>query len=123
MSLLEIMKENDIDPNWVFTHARLHNKEGLFFFESVIKDEEEGEPEHYFDTKCLLIDNAKLVYGDDMENEIEINTIDDNVVFSRIDGASVSIPSSGFDGFPFKMIEFGTSIPKTSKPADYVEID
>ena len=123
MSLLEIMKKNNIDPNWIFTHARLHNKEGLFFFESVVTDDDEGEQEQYFDAKCLLIDNTKLVYGDDMEKEIEINSLDDNIIFNRVDGVSVSIPSSGFDNFPFKVIEFGTSIPKTGKPKDYVEID
>lgn len=121
--LIDIMKENEIDPNWVFTHAKLHDKEGLFFFESVVKEEDGEEPEHYFDAKCLLIDNAKFVYGDDMEKEIEINISNDEVVFSRVDGASVSIPKSGFADLPFKLNDFGTKTANHEKPKDFVEID
>lgn len=124
MSLLDIMKQNDIDPNWVFTHARFHDKEGLFFFESVVTDaENDKEAEHYFDTKCILVDDSKFNYGDDMEKEVEINVVEGKVIFSRIDGAEVSIPKADFSEMPFKLVEFGTSMSKHNKPADFVEID
>jgi len=124
MSLLEIMKENDIDVNWVFTHVKFHNKEGLFFFESIVKesDEEGEEDEHYFDTKCILIDDAKFIYGDDMEKEIEINVINGNVIFNRVDGAEVSIPENEFKDLPFRLTTFSNSVSKHSKPTDYVEV-
>ena len=124
--LVDLMKENDIDVNWIFTQAKFHGKEGLFFFESVVKDsEEEGsdEQEHFFDAKCLLIDGAKFVYGEDMEKEIEINTKNEEVLFTRVDGASVSIPKAGFADMPFKLIEYSVTLPKHEKPEDYVEID
>jgi len=124
MSLLDIMKENEIDPNWIFTHARYKDNEGLFFFESVIheSEDEDVEDEHHFETKCLLIDGSKFVYGDAMEKEIEINTVNDNVVFNRVDGASVSLSKEDFAELPFRLTAFGTEPIVAAKPADYVEV-
>ena len=122
MNLVDIMKEQEIDINWIFTHAKFHDKEGLFFFESIIKENEDGIEEHFFETKCILVDDAKFTYGDDMEKEISINTVDNKVVFNRVDGASVSIDTSELSDLPFKLIEFGITTNNT-KPNNFVEID
>jgi len=122
MTLLEIMNENNIDPNWIFTHARLHDKEGLFFFESIIKENDEGEDEHYFDTKCMLIDGARLDYSDDMEKNLELNSKDGMIILSRIDGASLTLKKSDFENLPFKVTEFGSKI-NHSKPNEFIKID
>jgi len=122
MTLLEIMNENNIDPNWIFTHARLHNKEGLFFFESIVKENDDDENEHYFDTKCMLIDGARLDYSDDMEKNLELNSKDGLIVLSRIDGASLTLKKSDFENLPFKVIEFSSQI-NHSMPNEFIKID
>jgi len=122
MNLIDIMKDQEIDINWVFTQAKFHDKEGLFFFESIVKENDDGVEEHFFETKCILIDNAKFIYGEDMDKEISINTVDNKVVFNRVDGASVSINTVELSDLPFKLIEFGTTL-NTTKPNDFVEID
>ena len=122
MSLLKIMKDNDIAVNWVFTQAKFHDKEGLFFFEPIVKENDDGEEEHYLEAKCILIDDAKFVYGDDMEKEITINLIEGKIVFNRVDGTNVSISEAEFSGFPFKLVEFGKTV-KHVEPVDFVEIE
>ena len=121
MALIDIMNENKIDPNWIFTHARFHEKEGLFFFEPVLV-EVDGKEEQSLDTKCILIDDAVFNYSEDMEREIEINIVNDSIVFNRIDGQEISIPKSGFETMPFKLIEFAKTIKPHTKPTDFVEV-
>lgn len=124
MSLIDLMKENDIDLNWVFTHSRLHGKEGLLFFEVVTKENDDtGEEEQFLDPKCILIDDAKFIYSDDIEKEIEINWVNDKVVFNRIDGLEVKLTSSDLKNAPFKLVEFPEKITKQGKPTDFVEIE
>ncbi len=123
MLLKDIMEENDINPNWIFTHARLHDKEGLFFFEPVLTENEDGEEEQSLDTKCILVDGAVFNYSDDMEREIELNTIGDSVIFSRIDGKEIAIPKAGFEDMPFKLMEFSNALKPHTKPKDFVEVE
>ena len=123
MVLADIMKENEISPNWIFTHVKLHDKEGLFFFEPLVTENEDGEEEQSLDTKCILVDDAVFKYSDDMEREIELNVIEDSVVFNRIDGKEIKIPRSGFEDMPFKLSEFPNTLKPHTKPTDFVEID
>ena len=122
MLLVDIMKENEINPNWIFTHVRLHGKEGLFFFEPVIVETEDGD-EQSLDTKCILVDDAVFNYSDDMEREIEINVVGETVIFSRIDGKEIAVPKSGFEDMPFKLIEFSKTLKPHTKPTDFVEVE
>jgi hypothetical protein len=36
MNLIDIMKKNEIELEWLFTLARFNDKEGLMFFEPVV---------------------------------------------------------------------------------------
>lgn len=121
MLLVDIMKENEIDPSWIFTHARLHGKEGLFFFEPVFVKTEDGDAQS-LDTKCILVDDAVFNYSEDMERDIEINVIGESLIFSRIDGKEIVIPKSGFEDMPFKLIEFSKTLKPHTKPTDFVEV-
>ena len=122
MLLVDIMKENNISQEWIFTHARLHGKEGIFFFEPVLVETEDGD-EQSLDTKCILVDDAVFNYSEDMEREIEINVVGESIIFSRIDGKEIAIPKSGFEDMPFKLIEFSKTLRPHTKPADFVEVD
>ena len=126
MNIAEMMKENDIKLEWLFTLAKLKDKEGLLFFEPVIETLEDESEVSNLDPKCILIDNGKFVYSEDMDREIIINAIDDVISFTRIDGFQLNINTKEIEGFPFAAEQFRDqtfeSKVKAEVPKDHVEI-
>ena len=62
MNLIDIMKKNEIELEWLFTLARFNDKEGLMFFEPVVDTINDMEVTN-LDPKCIIIDDAKFIYG------------------------------------------------------------
>jgi len=125
MHIADIMKDNNIQLDWIFTHGRLHQKEGIVFFEVGIEKEEIDGVEQEFQTidpKCILIDGAKFDYSHTMDTELELNTKDTNVIFNRIDGLEVPIPASEFKNI-FKLVEFGDKPIKQTVPEGHIEVE
>lgn len=111
MNLYSIMKENDIELELLFTLAKLNDKEGLMFFESVIETiDESNESVTNLVPKYILIDNAKFIYDEEMDNKIVINSIDKIINFTRIDGYQINIDLSIISGFPFKVEQFKNKV-------------
>jgi hypothetical protein len=126
MHIADIMKENKIQLDWIFTHGRLHGKEGIMFFEvGTEKEKVDGEEQEYqtIDPKCMLIDGARFEYGATMDNELELNTKDGHVIFSRIDGLEVPIPATDFKEMPFNLIEFGNKPIRQTAPEGHIEVE
>ena len=126
MYIQDLMNKNEIELDWIFTHGRLHGKEGLVFFEVDVETEKVNDVEQEFQIikpKCILIDGARFNYSSTMDNELEINTKNDNVIFNRIDGLEVSISIGEFKEMPFKLTEFGSKPIKQGIPDGHVEID
>lgn len=126
MHIADIMKENKIKLDWIFTHGRLHGKEGFVFFEVGTETEEvDGEEVEYqtIDPKCVLIDGARFEYGTTMDNELEINLKGDEVIFNRIDGLEVPVKADGFKDMPFKLVEFGIKPIKQTAPEGHIEVE
>jgi len=124
MNLAEMMKENDIELEWLFTLAKLDDKEGLMYFEPVTDEVDEHEVTNLA-PKCLIVDGSKFVYDEDMDTKIIVNTIDDVITFTRIDGIQINIDTKQITGFPFTTAQF-KDIPfeakETEIPEDYVEV-
>ena len=58
-----------------------------------------------------------------MDHELEINTKENQVIFSRIDGLEVPIPSEDFKEMPFRLTEFGDKPIKQTAPEGHVEVE
>lgn len=125
MNLMEIMKNNNIALECLFTLARLNDKEGLMFFDAVdeIIDEEKNESVTNLEPKYILIDDAKFIYSSDMDKTITINSINNVVNFTRIDGNQLNIDLSIISGFPFKTEQFKNKVFEVSAPSDFVKIE
>ena len=126
MHIADIMNDNNIQIDWIFTHGRLHGKEGIVFFEVGTETEEVDGKEMEFQTidpKCILIDGARFDYSHTMDHELEINTKENQVIFNRIDGLEVSIPSEDFKEMPFRLTEFGDKPIKQTAPEGHVEVE
>lgn len=126
MNIADIMNENDIQTDWVFTHGRLHNQEGIVFFEVGTQTEEINGEEQQFQTidpKCILIDGARFNYSETMDHELELNSKDNAVIFNRIDGLEVKIPTTDFKDMPFRINEFSKKTTGFKPPADHIEVE
>ena len=126
MNLAEMMKENDIGLEWLFTLSKLKDKEGLLFFEPVIETLEDDSEVSNLAPKCFLIDDGKFVYSEEMDNDIIINVIDHVISFTRIDGIQLNINTNEIKGFPFKFDQFRDQVFKAKTPEvpkDHVEIE
>lgn len=125
MYIADLMKNNNIQLDWIFTHGRLHQKEGIVFFEVGIETEEiDGIEQEYqtIDPKCIMIDGAKFDYSHTMDTELELNTKDTNVIFNRIDGLEIPIPASEFKN-TFKLVEFGNKPLKQNVPEGHIKVE
>ena len=125
MHIADIMNENKIPLDWIFTHGRLHHKEGIVFFEVATEKEEiDGVEEEFqtLDPRCILIDGAKFNYSETMEKELELNCKNSEVIFNRIDGLEVPIAAADF-GNLFRLVEFGDKPIKQSKPEGHIEVE
>ena len=105
MNLIDIMKKNEIELEWLFTLARFNDKEGLMFFEPVVDTIDDMEVTN-LDPKCIIIDDAKFIYDSEMDKNIIINTVDDVISFTRIDGIQLNIDTKEISGFPFEIQQF-----------------
>jgi hypothetical protein len=122
MSLVELMKENDIELDWLFTLAKLNSNEGLMYFAPVVETINDAEVTN-LEPKCFIIDGALFVYGDELDDKIEVNSINNVISLTRVDGIQLNIDTKTISGFPFKHTQF-KSIPFTLKSDvkdDYVE--
>jgi hypothetical protein len=106
MKLHEIMNENEIKLEWLFTLSKFDDKEGLMFFEPVIETKEDGTEVNNLDPKCFLIDGGKFVYDEAQDNKIIINAIDGVITFTRVDGIQVNIDTKTIKGFPYAHEQF-----------------
>lgn len=123
MNLSEIMKKNSIELECLFTLAKLDDKEGLMYFKPVVENINDAEVTN-LDPQCLIIDDGKFIYDEEMDSRIIINMVENIVTFTRIDGIQLNIDVSQID-FPFKTKEFKTT-PITEKPSipeDFVELE
>jgi len=126
MNLAELMKENEIELEWLFTLARLKDKEGLMFFAPIIETLEDGSEISNLDPKCFLVDNGKFVYSEELDNDITVNTIDSVISFTRIDGIQLNINTKEIKGFPFAYEQFrdqAFEAKSNEVPKDHVEIN
>lgn len=126
MNLAEMMHENEIKLEWLFILAKLKDKEGLMFFEPVVETLEDKTEVSNLDPKCLLVDNGKFVYSEELDKDIIINTVDNIITFTRIDGVQLNINTQEIVGFPFAYEQFRDQIfeAKTEEiPKDHVKID
>jgi hypothetical protein len=127
-SLVDIMKQNDIELEWLFTFARYSDHEGLIYFEPIVetisKQEEEIE---VMDLKpqCLIIDGAKFVYDEEMDSKIVIGAINNIVTLTRIDGVQINIDTRTIEDFPFATTTISSKISDVSvqKPQGFVEVE
>jgi|SaaInlStandDraft_4_1057021.scaffolds.fasta_scaffold30335_4 hypothetical protein len=124
MNIIEMMKENEIELEWLFTLAKLEDKEGLMYFNPVTEVIDEVEATN-LDPKCILVDGAKFIYDDEMDNKITVNSVDDVISFTRVDGIQLNINTNEIAGFPFNVSQFKNQAFefKTNVPEDYVEIE
>lgn len=119
-----MMKENDIELEWLFTLAKLDNKEGLMYFEPVIEEKDDVEVTN-LDPKCFVIDGGKFNYDNDMDKNIIVNSIDDVITFTRVDGIQLNVDTNTITGFPFKFEQFkdkAFEAKNEEAPTDHVEI-
>ena len=124
MVISEMMKENEIGLEWLFSLAKLKGKEGLMFFEPVVAEVDGAEVSN-LDPKCFLIDGAKFIYDEDMDKEITVNAINGVVTFTRIDGIQLNIDTNQIKGFPFGVEQFKAK-PFDNKmkiPEDFVQVE
>jgi hypothetical protein len=124
MDIGGMMKENEIGLEWLFTLAKLNNKEGLMFFEPVVA-EIDGVEVSNLDPKCFLIDGAKFIYDEDMDKEIIVNAVSSVVTLTRIDGIQLNINTDEIKGFPFSIEQFKAKVFENRQqvPADHVQVE
>lgn len=117
MNITELMKKHNINLEWLFTLAKLDNQEGLMYFEPVADEVDETEVTN-LDPKCLVIDDAKFIYEEDMDPKITIHALDGVITFTRIDGVQLNINTKQIKGFPFKHDQFKTTLVKEEQPKE-----
>ena len=78
---VDLEMENLLVEDYNFDEKYGATNKDLSYFHIFGPDDEE---EHYFDTKCMLIDGVRLDYSDDMEKNLELNSKDGNIILSRI---------------------------------------
>lgn len=142
-NIVDLMKENEIELEWLFTLAKLNDHEGLMYFEPIVEktklndhveeesanDDEEVADEELevmnLKPQCFIIDGTKFVYDEELDNKIVINAIDDVVTLTRVDGIQLNIDTKTLSGFPFMTSAFSnkTFDIKIQKPEGYVEVD
>lgn len=118
-----MMKEKDIDLEWLFTLAKVDNKEGLMYFKPLI-EVIDGTEVSNLDPKCFVIDGAKYIYDEEMDEKIVVNCINNIITFTRIDGIQLNIDTTQIMGFPFNLEQFKNNPieAKPELPGDFVEI-
>lgn len=104
-SVVDLMKENEIELEWLFTMAKLDNHEGLMYFEPITETVDEVEVMN-LEPRCFIIDGAKFVYDEELDEKIIVNAVDKVVTFTRIDGIQLNINTNDIEGFPFNVQEF-----------------
>lgn len=125
MNLVDVMKDNGIDLDNLFTIAKLNGNEGLMFFKPIQEDDENGEPKNTnLEPICFIIDGAKFVYDEEMDKNIVINSVDRIITLTRIDGIQLNLDMKIIVGFPFKYEKFPDKVIKSlnTLPEDMVEI-
>ena len=109
MNIIDLMKEQNINLDWLFVMTKLNDKEGLMYFEPVL-EAIDGVDVTNLVPQCFIIDGAKFVYDDSMDSNIVIHSSDDVVIFTRVDGIQLNIDTKKIKGFPFKCESFGTKL-------------
>lgn len=122
MEINEIMKSNDICLDWLFTLAKLNDKEGLMYFEPVVSTVSETEVTDLV-PKCFIIDGAKFIYDDEMDRNITVHSLNDIITFTRIDGVQLNINTKTINGFPFNTSQFRNKVFETQCPTDHVQVE
>lgn len=118
----EMMKENELSLQWLFSHARLADKEGIIFFEVSTETDEKDVEFQALTPKCILIDGAKFLITEDNEHDITINTLKDEIILNRVDGLEVKLSKGDFVDIPFHLEEFSKVKLQFSQPQDTVEV-
>lgn len=124
MNLAEMMKDSGIELEWLFTLAKLDDKEGLMYFEPVSETINDVEVTN-LDPRCILVDGAKFNYDEDMDKKITVNSINNIITFTRVDGIQLNINTKEISGFPFAVAQFN-STPfeiKAQMPEGHVEVE
>ena len=102
-----MMTENNIDFECLFSLAKFKKKEGLMFFKPVKELVDEQEMTNLVPV-CIMVDGAKFVYDDELDEEYVINSVNKVVTFTRVDGIQINIDTNMIEGFPFKVEPFTT---------------
>ena len=123
MNIATMMKDNDIELEWLFTLSKLNDQEGLMYFEPIVETIDDSEVTN-LNPKCFIIDGAKFIYDEDMDDKIIVNAVDKIVTLTRIDGIQINIDTKKVKGFPFKIVQF-KDIPISQKdiPKDFVKVE
>lgn len=122
MNITEIMKENNINLEWLFVLAKLDNQEGLMYFETVTDEVNQTEVTN-LDPKCFIIDGAKFIYEEEMDPKITIHALEGVITFTRVDGIQLNIDTSQVKGFPFRYDQFKTSLVKEPPKEGHVLVE
>ncbi len=118
MNITEIMKQNNINLEWLFTLAKFKNQEGLMYFEPLVATVNDEEVTN-LDPRCIIVDDAKFIYEDEMDNDIIIHAVNNVITLTRVDGIQLNIDTKIIKGFPFKHDQFASSLVKeTSQPPE-----
>ena len=123
MNIATMMKDNDIELEWLFTLSKLNDQEGLMYFEPIVETIDDSEVTN-LNPKCFIIDGAKFIYDEDMDDKIIVNAVDKIVTLTRIDGIQINIDTKKVKGFPFKIVQF-KDVPISQKdiPKDFVKVE
>lgn len=117
-----MMKENELSLQWLFSHARLVDKEGIIFFEvSTEKDDNDVEFQA-LTPKCILVDGAKFLITEDNEHDITLNTLKNEIILNRIDGLEVKLTKNDFVDIPFHLEEFSKTKLDMPQPENTIEV-
>ena len=100
----ELLLKHNIPATSLFTLVRFDSMEGLIFFEYHEElDEDEKVVDRGLLATYIVIDDAKFVYEETIDDRIKILTDDENRAFIYLmDGRKLEIMDNDKVNFPFK---------------------
>jgi len=103
----EIYDKFNLNENCYNILCSLHNKNGIFIFELIEKEETTDDNEieiiHYLEPKGMILDNEWLNYSEDMDYHLKIHSIDENLILKNINNEIFEIKKEQLVNFSFKL--------------------
>jgi len=122
--LKDMVEKFQIPKKSLFTMGRLHNKDGLIFFELNPVENEDGEVDyHDLQPTMIIIDGEKFTYSDTMIPDLFIHSINKVLSLNTLTGGVLEFKLNELIGFPFRTMDLVSNPPEKPNTDGLVKIE